>query len=166
MTQGGTWTRDLANGLPHCSQLSYQVTQQLLAEFEYLWLSCQGSSQSGYQAGMFNGKGAASAKCEPQAQLLNMLQTWQSDLTLSKSLGEENTILLTCAYVNHWSLGKSRSLPNLPPHPHSSVLLISDAFLIYYEAMHLEVKFMLLRSSVHFVAKVLGEMGVPGLFPV
>ena len=35
-------------------------------------------------AGMFDGKGVASAKCEAQAQLVNMLQTWESDLNLVK----------------------------------------------------------------------------------
>ena len=45
-----------------------------MAEFEYLRLSCKGSSQSGYQAGMFDGEGVASVKREAQAQILDMLQ--------------------------------------------------------------------------------------------
>ena len=40
-----------------------------VAEFEYLRLSCQGSSRSRYQAGMSDGEGMASAKCEAQAQI-------------------------------------------------------------------------------------------------
>ena len=43
-----------------------------VAEFECLRLSCQGSSGSGHQAGMFDegrGEGRVSAKCKVQAQL-------------------------------------------------------------------------------------------------
>ena len=69
VTQGGTWTRDLANGLPGSNQLSYRVNS--VAEFEYLRLSCQGSSQSGYQAGMSDEEGVASVKREThEAQIL------------------------------------------------------------------------------------------------
>ena len=50
-----------------CHALTNWATESLgnsVAEFKYLRLSCQGSSQSGYQPGMFDGEGAASAKCE------------------------------------------------------------------------------------------------------
>ena len=50
MTQGGT---NLANGLPRFSQLIYRPIQQLS---EYWRLSCQVSSQSRYQASVFDGK--------------------------------------------------------------------------------------------------------------
>ena len=40
-----------------------------MVEFEYLRLSCQGSSRSGYQAGMSDRVGVASAKREAQAQI-------------------------------------------------------------------------------------------------
>ena len=39
-------------------------------EFKYLRLTCKGSSRNGYQAGMFDGEGAVSVKCEVhEAQL-------------------------------------------------------------------------------------------------
>ena len=87
VTQGGTRTHDLAlpNGLP-C--FNHWVTESLgnsVAEFEYLRLSCQVSSWSRYQAGMADGEGVASAKHEAQAQILDMLRTWQSDLSPSES---------------------------------------------------------------------------------
>ena len=34
---------------------------------------------------MSNGEGVASVKCEAQAEILYMLQTWQSDLSLGQS---------------------------------------------------------------------------------
>ena len=77
VTQGGTRTRGLANGLPCLTNWSTESLGNSVAEFEYLRLSCQGSSRSGYQAGMFNGGGggggAASMKCKVQAQFFNML---------------------------------------------------------------------------------------------
>ena len=71
-----------------CHALANWATESFgnfVGEFEYLSLSCQGSSQSKYQADMFSGEGTVSAKCKVQAQLLNMLQTWQLDLNLVKS---------------------------------------------------------------------------------
>ena len=65
VTQGGTRTCNLGNGLLCSSQLSYSNS---VAEFEYLRLDCQGYSRSRYQAGMFNGEGAANVKYETQAQ--------------------------------------------------------------------------------------------------
>ena len=41
-----------------------------VAEFEYLRLSCQGSSRSWHQAGMFDREGVTSVKREVQAQLV------------------------------------------------------------------------------------------------
>ena len=58
VTQGGTRTRNLANGLLCSNQLSYRVTRNSVAEFEYLRLSYKGSSWSRYQAGTFDGEGA------------------------------------------------------------------------------------------------------------
>ena len=59
VTQGGTQTHDLTNGLPCSSQLSYWVTRQLsgwiIFKYLHVRLSCQGSTQSGYQAGMSDG---------------------------------------------------------------------------------------------------------------
>ena len=66
VTQGGTQTHDLANGLP-CSNRVTESPSNSVGEFKYLSLSCQGSSRSGYQAGMFDGEGVANAKCEVQA---------------------------------------------------------------------------------------------------
>ena len=71
-----------------CHALTNWATESFgnsVGEFEYLSLSCQRSSQSKYQADMFSGEGTVSTKCEVQAQLLNMLQTWQLDLNLVKS---------------------------------------------------------------------------------
>ena len=72
-----------------------------VTEFEYLKLSYQGSSQSGYQTGMFNGEGVVGVKRKAQAQIFNMLQTWQSDLTQ-----EANQALSLCKcslLLNHWT---------------------------------------------------------------
>ena len=59
VTQEGTRTHDLTNGLPFSNQLSYKLHGNSVAEFEYIIrLSCQGSSRSGYQAGMSDGDGS------------------------------------------------------------------------------------------------------------
>ena len=52
-----------------CHALTNWATESLeldnsVVEFEHLRLSCQGSSRSEHQAGMFDGEGAASAKRE------------------------------------------------------------------------------------------------------
>ena len=76
-----TRNRDLGNALPCSNQLSYQVIRQLSGWVQVLRSSCQGSSRSGYQAGMFDGEGVACTKCEAQVQILNLLQL---DLTPSQ----------------------------------------------------------------------------------
>ena len=61
-----------------CHALTNWATESLgnsVAEFRFLRLSCQGSSWSRYQAGIFDREGVASTKREAQAQNLNMLQT-------------------------------------------------------------------------------------------
>ena len=66
-----------------CHALTNWATESLsnsVAELEYLRMSCQGSSRDRYQAGMSDGEGVASMKREAQAQILDMLHTWQSDL--------------------------------------------------------------------------------------
>ena len=60
MTQRGTRTHNLANGLP-CSNRTTESPGNSMAEFQYLRLSCQGFR---YQAGMSNGEGMVTAKCE------------------------------------------------------------------------------------------------------
>ena len=76
MTRGRTRTHDQANGLPFSNQLSYQVIRQLSC-WVRVRLSCQGSSWSRYQAGMFDGESVASAKHKVhKAQMFNVLQTW------------------------------------------------------------------------------------------
>ena len=52
-------THDLANGLPWSNQLSYRVIRQLSGRVR-VKAELQGTSQSGYQAGMFDGEGATS----------------------------------------------------------------------------------------------------------
>ena len=51
--QGGNQTCDLVNDLPYSNQLSCKSFGNSVDEFEYLRLSCQGSSQ----ASMFGGVG-------------------------------------------------------------------------------------------------------------
>ena len=69
-----------------CHALTNWTTESFdnsVAEFEYLSMSCQWLIQlKWYQAGMFDGelKCVMSVKQEAQAQVLNMLQTWQPDL--------------------------------------------------------------------------------------
>ena len=61
-----------------CHALTNRATKSpdnSVARFEYLRLSCNGSSQSRYKAGVLDGEGVVSAKCKAQAQILNMLQT-------------------------------------------------------------------------------------------
>ena len=62
-----------------------------VAEFEYLRLNSKGSSWSGYKSGMSDGKGVAwqpRSTRHMQAQILDVLRTWQSDLRLSQSQWE------------------------------------------------------------------------------
>ena len=80
-----------------CHAVTNWATELLgisVAEFEYLRLSCQGSIRSEYQAGMSNEEGMASAKHEAQAPLLDMLQTRQSDFSLSQSQWERKKLIL------------------------------------------------------------------------
>ena len=63
-------------------------TGNSVTEFDYLRLSCQGFSSTGYQAGMSDGEGVASAKREAQAQILDMLQ-WVVLETGKKGAGGE-----------------------------------------------------------------------------
>ena len=60
-----------------------------VAEFKYLWLSCQGSSWSRYQAGMFDGGRCNKHEAQSTGSVVNMLQTWQSDLNLVKVIGRK-----------------------------------------------------------------------------
>ena len=60
VTQRGTRTHNLANGLP-CSNRATESPGNSMAEFQYLRLSCQGFR---YQAGMSNGGGMVTAKCK------------------------------------------------------------------------------------------------------
>ena len=60
-----------------------------VAEFDYLRLSCQGFSPTGYQAGMSDGESVASTKREAQAQILDMLQ-WVVSETGKKGAGGES----------------------------------------------------------------------------
>ena len=78
-----TWQMAMA-----CHALTNWATESpgnSVAEFEYLRLSWQGSSRSRYQAGMPHGEGVASVKHKAEAQILDMLQIWQSGLSLYKS---------------------------------------------------------------------------------
>ena len=79
-----------------CHALTNWATELLgisVAEFEYLRLSCQRSIWSEYQAGMSDEEGVASAKHEAQALLLDMLQTRQSDFSLSQSQWERKKLI-------------------------------------------------------------------------
>ena len=84
MTQWGTQTHDLANGLL-CSRATKSFGNSV-AEFEYIRQSCQGSSLSRYQAGMFDREGWPA---QGAGSVINMLQTWQSDLILVKAIKRE-----------------------------------------------------------------------------
>ena len=80
-----------------CHALTNWATESIgnsVAKFEYLRLSCQRSSQSGYQAGMFDGEGAA--------------KVWLSGL-------EHVNILVSCA-------SRLALAAPLPPHPPASTL--------------------------------------------
>ena len=73
-----------------CHALTNWATKSFgnsVAKFECLRLSCQGSGQSGYQAGTFDGEDVTSAKLKVHMlRFLNMLQTWQSDLITLSSI--------------------------------------------------------------------------------
>ena len=60
VTRKGTRTRDLASGLPCSTNRATESLGNSVAELDYLRLSCQVSSQSGYQAGVFDGEDAVS----------------------------------------------------------------------------------------------------------
>ena len=77
MTQGKTPTCNLVNGRPAQTNWAKESLGNSVDEFEYLRLSCKGSSQSGYQAGKFDGEGkwAWSAR-------RRLIQKYAPDLTV------------------------------------------------------------------------------------
>ena len=62
-----------------CHALTNWATESLgysVTEFKYLRLSCQGSSWSRYQGGMFDGEGVV----RDRRSVFNVLQTWQPEM--------------------------------------------------------------------------------------
>ena len=83
VTQGGTQTHDLANGLPCSNQLSYRVTCQLSGWIRMLQAELPEIQPKRIPSMFDGGGGAATAKRGLSYLLFNILQTWQSDLNLS-----------------------------------------------------------------------------------
>ena len=69
VTQEGTQTHDLANGLPFSNQLSYWDIWQLSDWIRVLKAELQGIQPKWIPAGMSDGEGAASTKRKAQAQI-------------------------------------------------------------------------------------------------
>ena len=90
VTQERTQTHDLANGLPCSNQLSYQVTRQLSGWIRVLKAELPGIQPKRIPSWHVQWERLASAKRKAQAQILDMLQTWKSDLSLSQSQWERN----------------------------------------------------------------------------
>ena len=86
VTQGGTQTCDLANDLPCSNQLSYWVTWQLSGQIRVLNAELPGIQPKQISSWYIQWGGCSEREAQGAWHSdINMLQTWQSDLSLSQS---------------------------------------------------------------------------------